>query len=439
MNPSTVNPNNRLLWMGLCSLSMFFGVDGRAIAADAGVAEVSAFSGVVKLIRSQQQVEIVKGVSVRETDKVETGPGGIVQLRFKDGSSFTIYERSAVSIEKFKRASSANSGGLAESTFDVLNGKLKFFVNPKAKVKTSTQFRSKTAIMGIRGTSGVINVAPDGATQLVVLTGLVEVRNPKFPDVSIPVSPNFSTRVDPGVVPEAPKPVSKEQIQKLVPAVSAEMGFTEDGPSVPGSEKSPDNSGSRGGGDEKKKPDERPDGEKRGSEESNEPSGQGEKENNKPGDRSGAEEKENKKSAAVKSESEDRQPEGRRASGTVKPIFAPGGTVVNSSPNRTPDTNKTAVPSDSSQTTRSTQAPASTSEDTTRVQGAEVQPLPVSTPVPVPVVNVTREVEKITSTVTATIERVDEQVQEKVISVQPTVAPTPRPQKVNVKIGLPSD
>ncbi|NBW83097.1 hypothetical protein EBR21_15215, partial [bacterium] len=197
MNPCAVNPYNRWILGGLSLLSVVVLLNGRAAAADNDVGQISAYSGSVKIIRSSGSVEVVKGLVVLESDTVETGPGGVVQLKFNDGSSFTIYEKSLIGIDKYKRSSADSSSGLAESAFDVLNGKLKFFVNPKAKVKTNTQFRSKSAIMGIRGTSGVISVNPNGETQLVVLTGLVEVKNPKFPDVSIPVAPNFVTRVEP--------------------------------------------------------------------------------------------------------------------------------------------------------------------------------------------------------------------------------------------------
>lgn len=418
MNPCAVNPYNRWILRGLSSFAVVLLIAGEAVAAGDNVGQVSAFSGAVKIIRNSEAVEVLKGLTIHESDKVETGPGGVVQLKFKDGSSFTIYEKSLIGIDKFKRTAAANSGGLAESAFDVLNGKLKFFVNPKAKVKTNTQFRSKSAIMGIRGTSGVISVSPSGETQLVVLTGLVEVKNPKFPEVSIPVAPNFSTRVEPNVAPQTPKPVTKDILQSLVPPTSAEMGFTEDGPSGGGSAKPNSKSEAKPGEGEKESQN---------------------SENQKKSDDKKAEDKkpEEKKPEDKKPEGEKNKGDKKQGTGAIKPIFAPGGEVVNNPTSRSPEVSASAK---SSQLDQNKQTSESTKTDAnTTPPAAEAQILPLQTPVPLATVNVSRELEKITSAVTTTIEKVDQQVQEKVPTVQATVAPTPRPQKVNVKIGLPSD
>lgn len=345
MNPNSVNQSLRsfVLCLGVATLNAPCGVD--AFGEVKQFASVSALSGQVKIVRPSGEEVAVKGAQLDETDKIETGEGSVIQVKFTDGSSITIYERSSVRIVQYKRKTAANEKGLAQSIFDVAQGKLKFFINPKAKDKSFTQFKSKTAIMGIRGTSGIIDVAPSGGTQLVVLTGIVEVKNPKFPDVSVSVLPNFATKVEAGVVPQAPKPVTKDTVQKLLPTVSSDAGFTEDGPASAPVEKKKDNqeSGENKNKDTIEKED-KPETKKNDDVKKNdqdkketlkkEPAKSGEQSQSAAGrgvDDGGAAANKTKSSPAKEPGSKDfadKKPEITNS----RPLFAPGGEVLNKNP-----------------------------------------------------------------------------------------------------------
>ena len=216
-----------------------------AFAADPVIGRVAAFSGPVFVNNSSGRVDASKGLGLGETDELTTGAAGVVQVKFNDGTSFTLYENSSIKIDKYRSARKA-AQGMTESAFEVLQGKLRFFVKPTKEKKNETQFKSKSAVMGIRGTSGLIGVNQAGETSLVVFSGLVEVSNPKFPDVKISVAPNFQTKIGLGTSPQLPKPVSAETLKSIVPETSKEAGFTEDGIESPMPDSRPSDSPAKG-------------------------------------------------------------------------------------------------------------------------------------------------------------------------------------------------
>ncbi|MEY3902468.1 MAG: hypothetical protein RL189_1774 [Pseudomonadota bacterium] len=415
MNLRTVNAHPSLRYFAFVVLVSAASMTQVAYGESKTIAMISAVSGPVQVIGKSVGKQAEKGAALSESDSIKTEKGGIAQIKFNDGSSFTIYENSSIRIEHYKKRP-AGERGLAETTFDVLNGKLKFFVNPKAKEKANTKFRTKTAVMGIRGTSGIISVGTDGATQLVVLTGLVEVKNPKIPELSVSVAPNYSTKIGSSSAPEAPAPVSREDIKNLLPEVPKGAEFTEDGPSTirPQSPEAPAN---------EQKQQERPTEDKEsGSKAPVKDAGDG---------------KESVSTSPSQPKKDERAPSSsaNRAPIQSRPIFAPGGSVVNR------NTSGTEVSPSSLRGVGTieggTQAPAksesvareSTAEE---VLSAENQQSVVQQNVVTP----TRVVNQIQTVIERTVDETQAKVQERVVE---PVLPVKQPQKVKVNISLPGD
>lgn len=376
MKQGCVNPRFEGNVVKLAVLAACCSVELSGFANGRSVAQISASSGQVQIVRGSGSLAAQKGASLEESDAVQTGPGGIVQVKFDDGSSFTLYEKSSLRIDHYKKKQ-ASSDELAESAFQILHGKLRFFINPKAKEKARTQFKSKTAVMGIRGTSGIIDVSPAGITQLVVLTGLVEIKNPKFPSMVVSVAPNFTTQVSPERAPQPPQAISPSEIKGLVPTAAPEAGFMDDGPATTSPSATP------------KEP-----------------------------DQSGPE-------------------RGKKPTGSVKPLFAPGAGVVGTSPDSTNKPGVSVAPSSPASGTQGGNGDSkgsSTPASVGRVDGAVQQPQINSS------LEIQRELQKVTTTITTTTEKTVEVVREVVApTIQPTQTPTNPTQKIKVNIGLPRD
>lgn len=220
--------NHHVNWAArCCAVAVALALTTPVLAASvpsSGV--VSAVSGSVK-IRTKDSVKVVSvGQSVEETDRLETGAGAMVQVRYGTGDSFTVYEKASVQVSEYRILQGKTD--VVQSAVDVAYGKLRFFVNPQGKFKKKVQYRSKSAVMGIRGTSGVIDVDRSGSTQLHVITGKVEVFNPKFPDVKVPVEALKMTRIDSAKAPTPPSAVTAVTLQGLVPPAPAGAGFSDD-------------------------------------------------------------------------------------------------------------------------------------------------------------------------------------------------------------------
>jgi len=194
---------------------------------------VTAVSGAVSITAGRNSTPARVGLKVNEKDYLKTGPAGMVQVRFSDGNSFTIYEKASVKVSEYRVSQSANKKTL-NSAIDVAYGKLRFFVNPKGDAEKKIQFRSKSAVMGIRGTSGVISVDSGGRTQLHVISGRVEVFNPKLPDLSVTVDALNMTRVESAQAPLPPVPVSADVLKALVPAMPQGSSFSDDSAAASG-------------------------------------------------------------------------------------------------------------------------------------------------------------------------------------------------------------
>lgn len=395
VNPSAVNGANLLLTV-MSLLAVHFEAAGDQDA----VARIAAISGPVFVRNTAGQVAAEKDLPLTLADQLSTGAAGVVQVKFNDGTSFTLYENSSIRIDKYRSAGKA-AAGMTESAFEVLQGKLRFFVKPTKEKKNETQFRSKSAVMGIRGTSGLIGVNPSGETELVVFTGLVEVRNPKFPDVKIAVSPNFQTKIGLGAAPQPPRPVSADALKKMLPAVSGDSGFTEDGIEQGAPERQNEKAPSK-----EEQPSENKDKPK---EQEKGPVKEGE-------ERAGQEQKSSDKDSG----------RSRRPS---KPVFAPGGEVTNK--NRQGTTDSTSKLSSAGQTSG-----GKADENKSASKPVPASGLPQNQVQNPAVMSV--DIDKVSSKVMNAIDRTQQVVREAAPPV--TASPAARsPQRVKVKINLPSD
>jgi hypothetical protein len=160
--------------------------------------------GKASIIRNGNSLPVKKGMEIFATDELITEKRTAVKIIFSDGGNFMAFEDSKVKISEYKFKSAGDKSSL-KSVFDVAKGKVRFFVKPETGRTNETNFKTSNAVMGIRGTSGFIDASNPNNTQLVVLTGKVEVSNPKFPGQSVLVPPNQMTNVVAGKAPTPPK------------------------------------------------------------------------------------------------------------------------------------------------------------------------------------------------------------------------------------------
>lgn len=108
---------------------------------------------------------------IHQDELIETVERAWARLRFNDRSELRITSSTSIVLDRFIYDRSTRTG---EIGVDISKGIMRFVsgrMNPQG-----TQFRTPTAIIGIRGTDVVISVEPQGLTTVYVRKGEVDVQ-----------------------------------------------------------------------------------------------------------------------------------------------------------------------------------------------------------------------------------------------------------------------
>lgn len=178
---------------------------GSALAATEAIGTLGAIVGKAVIKRGNEAIPAKKGMEIFETDRLQTEARTVVKISFTDGSSFMAFQDSELSISEYKVKAGGGDSMTVKSALDIAKGKVRFFVKPQPKGSVDVKFKTANAVMGIRGTSGLIDASQPGKTQLVLLTGKVEVSNPRVPGARVMVRPNEMTVVDGARAPVPPR------------------------------------------------------------------------------------------------------------------------------------------------------------------------------------------------------------------------------------------
>ena len=123
-----------------------------SFAAESG--EVSYMRGDAWLIHSGNRTQLTLGTKVQEGDVVVTKNNGRVKLSMVDGSRLFIGSHSRLKVETY----SMNKGNLFSANINMLWGKVRFFVSKLRTKSSSFQVKTKTAVIGVRGTEFAVLV-----------------------------------------------------------------------------------------------------------------------------------------------------------------------------------------------------------------------------------------------------------------------------------------
>ena len=98
------------------------------------------------------------GDDIFKNDELTTGMGGALGVTFDDETTFTLQASASIKVDDFVYS---KSGGANKAAISVVRGTAAFFASQVAKTG-DMKITTPTATLGIRGTSGVIEV-PDGS------------------------------------------------------------------------------------------------------------------------------------------------------------------------------------------------------------------------------------------------------------------------------------
>lgn len=146
-----------------------------AVPAFAQVGVVTRVEGDVQLERNGEFYTVEEGVELFPDDIIRSSGEASAQFDMDDGSLLSIGADAEIKIADYALAEDKS---VVSATVDVLSGWLRFAVAKLRSDRQSYRFSMPTAVIGVRGTEGVIEVSGSGesaSSQVLLEEGEVEV------------------------------------------------------------------------------------------------------------------------------------------------------------------------------------------------------------------------------------------------------------------------
>src|SRR5256886_15658667 len=122
-------------------------------------------------------------------DTVRTAANSKVKVLLRDDSIMTLAERSEMQFTEFLLTPQQR-----RTLVSLTLGKLRVVTTKIFGAGSTTEVRTANTVAGVRGTTFIVTFIPPEETEVVVLDGVVAVRNPNLPQLA-PVPSNFLTHV----------------------------------------------------------------------------------------------------------------------------------------------------------------------------------------------------------------------------------------------------
>jgi hypothetical protein len=132
-------------------------------------------AGVTVAGRDGRTRPLAKGAELDSGDTVKTDTDGRAQLRFTDGSYVSLQPNTDFSISDYKFEGKSDDRGF----FGLVRGAMRTVTGAVGRVnRNSYRITTPTATVGIRGTGGVVQILPSGATLVIGTSGIWSLTNP---------------------------------------------------------------------------------------------------------------------------------------------------------------------------------------------------------------------------------------------------------------------
>lgn len=126
----------------------------------ASVGIVSSLQGSASVVRNGATAALKVQDEVFKGDVLKTGQASTLGIVFDDETTFSLTANASISVDDFVYE---EGGDKNAANFKFVQGTVAFVANAVAKTGDMT-LSTPTATMGIRGTTGLVNVGPTGAT-----------------------------------------------------------------------------------------------------------------------------------------------------------------------------------------------------------------------------------------------------------------------------------
>lgn len=157
-------------WLAICALLLSAGVGRAQDSAPEVVGEITTLIGQGVIRNASGQQAAARGQRIHAGDRIETGEGGHVHIRFVDGGLVSVRPLSRLVVEEY---SNAGSHSLAAIKFRLEEGVVRSVTGQWGEASRD-RFRLNTPIaaIGVKGTDFVVKVE-NGKTFASVISGAI--------------------------------------------------------------------------------------------------------------------------------------------------------------------------------------------------------------------------------------------------------------------------
>ncbi len=177
----------------------------------ASVGKITAVNGDVSVVRATKTIKATSGFTLEEKDGIKSSKGSSAQIVFNDKTVITVGSDTLFKVEEYSSDATSPKArfGVNEGTFKAVTGKIGKIAPDKFKIET------KTATIGIRGTTLAGRVLPSGETMVMCMRGAITVA-PNIPTPPPPVIVNEGqiTRTNMGFV-QPPVQITPEDMRNI--------------------------------------------------------------------------------------------------------------------------------------------------------------------------------------------------------------------------------
>jgi hypothetical protein len=172
---------------------------------------------------------LVIGQDVIFNEHITTGATGQTQLLFLDESSMTIGPKSDLTIDQFAYDPKNGTGKLAMSA---TRGLLRY-VGGKLSKRDAVTLQTPTATLAVRGGVFIVQIQPNGATDVIFLFGKSLTITGLAGGVQTVVRPGYQSTINPGGSPSPPAPPPPGQLAQFNQTLSGQTGATGGATTIP--------------------------------------------------------------------------------------------------------------------------------------------------------------------------------------------------------------
>lgn len=131
----------------------------------ANIGSVTELTGAAVIKRGKETVTVSKGTVVEQNDKVET-KNGKLKIVFKDDTTVSVTEHSALVIDDFVYDPATKSGKLG---LKAASGTVRYVSGAIAKDPKAVNIKTPTAAIAVRGTDFVMSVNEVGSSMVILM------------------------------------------------------------------------------------------------------------------------------------------------------------------------------------------------------------------------------------------------------------------------------